>query len=65
MIYKGFKKTIEKSGDIFRPDSVLFNLEVHYQSTELEDFTAVAPFVTTGAGDVEFEAPLVETLTSG
>jgi hypothetical protein len=65
MIYKGFKKTVEKSGDIFRPDSVLFNLEVHYQSTELEDFSTVAPFVTTGAGDVEFEAPLIETLTSG
>jgi hypothetical protein len=62
MIYKGFRKTVEKSGDIFRPDSVLFNLEVHYQSTELEDFSAVAPFVATGAGDLVVVAPLVETL---
>jgi hypothetical protein len=61
MIYKGFKKTIEKAGDIFKPTSVVFNLEVHYQSTELEDFTGAAPLQTI-TGNTQIGPGLIETV---
>jgi hypothetical protein len=58
MVYKGYKKIIEKSGDIFHPDSINFTLDVHYQSTE------VMQAVTQGAGPLDIQISGIDKITA-